>query len=276
MVKVGRRTRRALTLFEILLAVALIVALTGVLFVFMRNLLSTREAVAERAEEMRAASLLIDRLERDLTATLVGEREAGAGVAGSGEEIRVLTRAVPASLAERGVDDPSILADLQRTEFRFDRQSRELLARRVDAIGEDEAPPEFTAVSRTLGRVRFRYHDGRGWRDEFDSLAANRLPVAVEVAVWYEPWPGEEPAPSEREASEEPEPERETFDPDAVGFDETAAFAEPDAFAAPEPMPDRVRVIVVPDAAAGEVDSPASGFASTEPAAETDFAEDAP
>ena len=103
----------------------------------------------------------------------------------------------------------------------------------------------FEDLGSTWYRLRFRYHDGNGWKDEFDSLDADQLPVAIEVMVWFNPWPGEEPM-DVFEAPEESE--RLTFD-DRGGFDEfDAAFETDIAEFAGEPLPDRIRVFLIPDA----------------------------
>jgi prepilin-type N-terminal cleavage/methylation domain-containing protein len=80
------------------------------------------------------------------------------------------------------------------------------------ARGPAGAPGERHALSERAMRARFRYFDGRSWSASFDSAAAGRLPAAVEVALWFEP----------------------------VG----------ERAGAPErwPEPDRVRVLVIPDA----------------------------
>ena len=95
-----------------------------------------------------------------------------------------------------------------------------------------------------MARVRFRYHDGTSWTASYDSLRTGRLPAAVEVAVWYDPWPGDD-APAPDAAGREP------FD-DRFGdaFDERAFALESDLAPVDDPWPDRVRVIAI-DASPG-------------------------
>ncbi len=107
-----------------------------------------------------------------------------------------------------------------------------------------ETAGTFTSVGGPVFLVRFRYHDGSGWRDSVDSLAADRLPVAVEVAVWFDPWPGIRP-PSEPGDSAL-RPQRLTFGA-ADAFDERAFARESDLELFDEPTPDRIRVIAVLD-----------------------------
>ena len=95
-----------------------------------------------------------------------------------------------------------------------------------------------------FGRVRVKW-------DAFDSVASDRLPAAVEIAVWYDAWPGEDAEDFDAEADDEDdfdtEPRRLTFDRDA-GFDERAFAETSDLDLFDEPRPDRLRVIAVPGA----------------------------
>ena len=105
-------------------------------------------------------------------------------------------------------------------------------------------------------KVRFRYHDGTSWLDTFDSRSYGRLPLAVEIAIWFEPWPGEEPVSQDEPDDELGGSDRLTFD--AIDtFDEREFAEQSDMDLYSEPKPDRIRVIVIPDAAAG--DDPADG-----------------
>ena len=108
---------------------------------------------------------------------------------------------------------------------------------------------ETLALGGAVYKVRFWYHDATGWRDSFDSLAHDGLPAAVEIAVWFHPWPGEER--EDPGAVEYEMPERLTFDQGA-GFDEAAYARESDLEFFDEPKPDRIRVIVIPDATADD------------------------
>ena len=242
---------RAFTLLEVLVSIALIIGLVGVMYGFLFNLLDTRSRVLEASERNRAATILIERLEADLVCCVVGDSSAGAGLAGDETSIRVLTRTVAAGLAQRGRDDPAAFADLQFAEYRFVPGGGEIQASR-GVVGDSRSSAQSGSFSLggSLYKVRFRYHDGSDWRDSFDSSSANSLPQAVEVAIWFYPWPGEE--------TEEPESglagadegflaERLTFD-EAAGFDEEAYAEASDLEFFDEPTPDRVRVIIIPDA----------------------------
>lgn len=204
--------RRAFTLMEVILAIGILVALSGGLFGFMWNTLSRRDELVAGAARAQAAGAMLDRLEADIAGTIAGVEGLGAGVSGTPTSVRLLTRGVtiPVGEAER----PTALRDLQGAEYQFHAASRVVRARRWDATG---SVGEFEPACPGVGRVRLRYYDGRRWRSSFDSLSAKALPVAIEVALWF----GEAAPP----------------------MPESGDVAEP----APEPEPDRVRVIIVPD-----------------------------
>lgn len=247
--------RRAFSLIEVLIAIALIGAFLGSAFGFFGNLLEARQRAAAYAERERACSLVIDRLEQDLATCLVGDAAFGAGVSGDNRSIRVLSRSVASHLAEAGLGDPRVLGDLQRTEFRVSGagmiEGRKVAVRGGGAGGASGSEP-FWPVGR-VAKVRFRYHDGQSWRDAFDSLQAGRLPVAVEVAIWFDPWPSDL-ADAQAEATDDAD----LMAPIADDAAEDAPPLEPDArlrFDESIPPPDRVRIIAIPDARAGEDDS---------------------
>jgi prepilin-type N-terminal cleavage/methylation domain-containing protein len=236
-------TRRAFTLLEVLVSIALISGLIVTLLTFHFDLLRTRRRLADESARQLAASTLIERLERDLTTGLAGDRAGGAGVAGDETTIAVLTRAVPAFEAWRGPDAAEAFADLERAEYRFRAGAGVLEARRAVIAANGAAPGAFHEIGASIHRVRFRYHDGSAWRSSFDTLGAGALPAAVEVAVWFEPGPDETPR-VEDEAAGLPAPEDEFASPDELlPLDD-----------APLPPPDRIRVVVIPDADAEEPD----------------------
>lgn len=236
--------RRGFTLLEMMISIMLILALLAALFGFFFDALHSRARVMELTARHRAAAALIDRLERDLVFSLVGDNMFGAGVAGDATSIRILTRGVPIGLAERGMDDPNIFADLQRAEYRFQSSSGEIEARRGNA---HESAGAFHPFGARLHRVEFRYHNGVRWVAQYDSFEANALPVAVEVAIWFESTGEEEDDPFALE-DEFMEQERERLTFDAVGTFDEEAWAMREDRDGQRPPPSRVRVIVIPDA----------------------------
>ncbi|MHC4613151.1 MAG: type II secretion system protein GspJ [Planctomycetota bacterium] len=241
--------RRAFSLLEVLVAIGLVIALFGSMFAFMFDTLSARRRALGHAGKQRAATTLIERAELDLMSCVVGDRVKGAGVDGDNTALRILTRGVAAHLAGRGPGDPAVFGDLQQVEYRFEEDVGQIEARRLPAGARGTDGTPFAPLGGSVYKVRFRYHDSTAWRDSFDSLLQGTLPAAVEIAVWFHPWPGDErPEVPESEAEI---PGRLTFDATA-GFDEAEFARESDLELFDEPEPDRIRVIVIPDASADD------------------------
>ncbi len=244
-----RATRPAFSLIEVLIAIALVTALLGMMFGFLYDMLSSRRQALEYSARQLAASTLIEQVERNLMSCVVGGGSWGSGVEGDNGRLRILSRGVAISLAPRGPRDPAVLGDLQESEYRFNQQTRQIEARRAPVGVRQPTDTSFVGVGGPVYKVRFRYHDGSAWRDTYDSVAEDRLPSAVEIAVWFDPWPGSAPLPSG--ADTPGEPQRLTFDADA-GFDEQAYAVQSDLDLRDQPRPARIRVIIVPDAAPDE------------------------
>ncbi len=262
--------RRGMTLLELIIAIALVAALFGALFTFLFDLLSARVRVLEHDGRQLAATTLIEALESDLAACIAGDPSHGAGVRGDETSLNILTRGTAAALADRGPDDPAVFGDLQRSEYRFDAGNGRLSATRA-AAGVSAAASVPEDLGGMVHKLRFRYHDGQRWADSFDSIASGGLPVAVEVSIWFDPWPGSPGTPggaggaaasAATQSDESDGPLRRTFDADS-GFDERA-YALSSDLDTTEPRPDRLRVIAILDPGAGsaEASEPAPGEGS--------------
>ncbi len=244
--------RRGMTLLEVLIALGLMLALLGALFGFFFNAIDSRERVLEMTAQQRAAATLIESIEKDLIFTVVGDSRFGAGVSGDETTLRVLTRGVSVHLAERGSLDPRPFMDLQKAEYRFSR-SRGIEMRRANASDGTDGL-EFEPLEGSIFRVQFRYHDGERWSDTYDSMESGALPVAVEVAVWFHAWPGAADVDEEQDVelddeAADAENERLTFTPqDTFDESEWAQRGDRNLFEEQLPPPDRVRVVIVPDA----------------------------
>ncbi|HMN96409.1 MAG TPA: hypothetical protein PKC43_11120 [Phycisphaerales bacterium] len=241
--------RRAITLVELLVSIAMVLLLLGALFTFVGDLLAARARVRTVGERQAMVSMLIDRIEQDLAMAIVGDPALGAGVAGTSETLTLLTRGVLP-----GDPDPAAaLADMHRHEYRFEADARHATARRsaprrAPADGSSRRSAEAAiVVAAPLEGLRFRYFDGRTWQDSFDSLQRRALPMAVEVAIWFE-------GAAEGAAGEELDVAAELGMETALAPDDRLAD---DAGAAPARRPDRLRVIAIPDARPSEVDAAA-------------------
>ncbi|MBL0926115.1 MAG: prepilin-type N-terminal cleavage/methylation domain-containing protein [Phycisphaerales bacterium] len=170
----GPGHRRGFTLIEVLIALGLLLVLTAAVSVFLRDLEDRRRFLTERSTDAQTAALLFDSLDRELLGTFVAGR-SGPGVAGDTSRLTVLTRGVMPAAAGA--------SDVQRSEYRWDPAAASLAARRTDAAGP--AAGDMELLSTRVAKARFRYHDGVAWLDAFDSRSAGRLPVAIEVSLWF-------------------------------------------------------------------------------------------
>ncbi|MCC6285345.1 MAG: hypothetical protein IT439_08605 [Phycisphaerales bacterium] len=245
----------AFSLIEVIIGIAMLTALSGVLWTFLIDLRRQKESLSERGASLHASEVLFERLESDLAGCIAGTPSLGGGVKGTNDEITLLARGVTPPLRSGSIP----AGDLQGSAFRFDAKSGTLFARRWDALGA-QPDTEWEVVGEGFARVRFRYHDGRGWRETFDASQAG-LPGAIEVAVWLrtaEPAPAPEP---DAPPPIRPAPRRMTVHADDGPDEAPLADAslpeeqegEPELPPPPAREPDRVRVMVVPDGPRGSI-----------------------
>lgn len=231
-------TRRAFTVVEVLLAMALVAVTSAAVFGFIDNLARIKDATRDAADRLDKLTTLLDRLEDDLAAAIAGGTGLPAGIQGRPTSITLLTRGVgiPASTPI----DRAAIADLRQAVYAFDRVAGVITARRGPIAGIGTA----AVAVRRVRHVRFRFHDGSSWSETFDSGQAGGLPVAVEVAVWLgEPErQADDPGVGQPEASA---PSR--TDASFSDIDDPPADDEASEFLRSLPAPDRLRLIAVPD-----------------------------
>jgi len=245
--------KRAFTLFEVLLALALIAMLSGGVFAFLWQLMAEKAAVSASALEGQAADALIDRLESSLTGAVASDSSGASGIVGTATSLRVLYRGVTLPLKE---DDRGwARGDLQACDFTVDGGT--LKAHRWDAHRNrgGGATGEAESIAGTIGALKFRYYDGQAWADSFDSKDAGGLPVAIEVSMWFGP-PRSIPADTSMRDREAKQP-ADAAGPSAPAQPEVAKPKESKPVSAGSdgasnsgaavPAPDRIRIIVVPD-----------------------------
>lgn len=245
----NRRPPRAFSLLEVLLALAILLALTGSVYAFLDSVMTQRQRVERAAANQQIAGAVIEQIETAVFTTLAGSPSVGTGLRGTNDRLTVLTRGVTPPLMTTTTAVP--MGDLQVVRFEFDPVHRQLSASRRDAL-DDQTRPTTELISDQVERVRFRYYTGSAWVSSFDARKAGRLPAAVEVAIWF--MQGDNPdAPTEAEAAEVAAFEEARRSGANMGGDETAIpepglLADPPEPAMPTRRPDRVRVIAIPDA----------------------------
>jgi len=178
--------RRAFTMLEIIVALALILLLMGAVLGFIAQLRTDRAIMDASVTSSAQAGGFIERLEGDLLGIIAGDPVLGPGLKGDASTLTVLSRAVSTSEAETG----AIASGLARTVYRFAESSGMISAARTDALGVGTATGESQEVATGVSRVRVRFFVDSStgfplWVDSFDSLQRGVLPRAVEVAIWF-------------------------------------------------------------------------------------------
>lgn len=228
------RARRAFSLLEMLVAIALLAVLLGAVYAFTWNLFDRETRTLDEAAKSEASTTLFDRLEADLMSAVASTGD-GPGLVGGTERI---------SIAHNGVLPGSPIApyaDLQTTTMSFDARTRRVTVTRTESSGSEADGDE--AIPVPVRALRFRYHDGRGWSDRFTSTRG--LPAAVELAIWF----GEERDEAEGDADFDDFGAGPLGD-EPAGFDDMmmGGFDDEPAETDELPAPDRVRIVTIPDA----------------------------
>jgi prepilin-type N-terminal cleavage/methylation domain-containing protein len=259
--------RRGFTLMEVLIAIALLLVLSSVIFTFLRDVMASRERIAEITAQQRLASLIIDRIEEQAIFSIVGDAAFGSGISGDETSLIILSRGVAVREVAHADSWHKAFFDLIRTEYQFDEGSHSVRVSQEipDAAGSDRDNGQTSSrfnihrinpeeahetFSTRLYKLRFRYHDGIAWSSNYDSLSEGRLPRAIEVAIWFDPWPGSEWNAGAQDPFadlDDVTPDRLTFDMEDV-FDELEYAMRADRDFRYDPPPDRIRVIAIPDA----------------------------
>lgn len=246
-----KHARRAFSLFETLIALGLIVVLSASVFTFIFELLDRRERLIDATLATGSRAAIFDRLERDLAAAVVATGQR-AGVVGASESISVVSRGV---VAPRSPDDTGSPGDLVSAELRFESDTGRLLARSAPVL-RSSSEPEFVPIADGLRSVRFRFHDGRAWRDSFNSRSAGRLPMLVELSLWAGR-PDDPEDPEELDPLADASPDADAPE-DLFNTGPRSAQLSADDLLEPEDLgpPTRRRVFIVPDAGP---DTPSGG-----------------
>jgi type II secretory pathway component PulJ len=234
--------RRALTLVETIVAIALMVLLGAALSGFLWDLQRQRDVLADLADDRLAAQMLFDELTHDL-AFAVTSAEGRAGLIGDERSLTVRSRRIaPVSL-----DAAAALRDLRTLAVTFDEEQSTLTL--AQQPGASAGPA--SALSERIRRLRLRYHDGATWTSSWNAAASGELPAAVEIALWFHP-PGR---PRRLQVQDDelgplgrvPEELAELSSPESfLRGDESAWAAEGSLDKVVWPEPDRLRVIAIP------------------------------
>jgi len=236
-------SRRAFTLLEVMLALAIILVLAGTVYTFLFDLIDSRDRVMGESDRSRTGIGAFEQLERDIMTTVAGSNALGTGIRGSRHSIELLSRGVTLPIE---TDAQTVLGDMQGVSFAWDGRYGTLSASRWDVLSGSRATPE--TISDNVAYLQLRYYDGSEWRGSFTSTSS--LPVAIELALWFGKveyaddsnaafdLPPGAPAINENDAPPE------WFETDGFAFEDDEIERIP---VPPRRAPDRVRVMLIPD-----------------------------
>ena len=164
--------RRALTLMEMLVALALILALTVAVGSFAETYREGRDFAISEALRDREVDAMFGRLAEAFSCA---DASVG-GISGGDRGVSIHHRGsvLPAMGSEPKPVD--LLADSARYEIRFNEQLQEIFTARSSKTT--------LTWRRPVSIVQLRYHNGSSWTDSWS--VAQGLPVAIECKLWYE------------------------------------------------------------------------------------------
>ncbi|MBG79341.1 MAG: hypothetical protein CMJ39_01370 [Phycisphaerae bacterium] len=229
--------RRGLSLLEVLIALSLGIVLLGSVTTFAWSQLNSRDRILDAAHARRSLTLVIDRLEQDLISVIAGTSDGMPGLQGDRNSIMIHAR----GLAPRWSDDPSsMIGDLHRLSIGFDGASGRIeMIRTPYQLGSELVEEDPAALPGVIRDLQFRFFDGRQWVDQWNSLDRGQLPLAVEIAAWH----GQPDVDVEVDEFDSAFGLRSSED---LQSDLDTVISELDS------IPDRRRVILIPDAEAAD------------------------
>jgi type II secretory pathway pseudopilin PulG len=205
-----RRSQRAFTLVEVILAVGIIAGLLVVVLYFYQQATELRTELLLTTERTSAARLLMDRLTTELRAARSHTFYA-VPLVGDATYLQFITTDLPAQTAWTGehlgrVSRPE--TDLKLVSYRREvsredtnvvsiaRTEEPLVELRKAGLNESTVVVQSNetnrsnavAITEAFHFVRFRYWDGRAWTESWNSTS---LPAGVEVTLGSEPLPEE-------------------------------------------------------------------------------------
>lgn len=274
--------RGGFTLLEVILVLALVIALLAGVAGLSERVLAYRASTRTWVESQNVAEAVISSLERELSTSTIGDPASGPGVKGDASSIRIVSRGVlgpggdlistefvfraatgevegtrmPGGRGGRSAMDPMLAMDALTWGGEFDPARQDGGMGEMDAalMGSGGVPPERLAERAVIGRgvqaMRLLYRDREEWVESFDSLALGRLPLAVQVEIWFgEPEVAAGAAPTAASGNVVSGAEGNAAATDGSTTTESGTTAE-SIVTYPSRAPDRVRVIAIPDAAA--------------------------
>jgi type II secretory pathway pseudopilin PulG len=205
------RRRRALTLLELIISIALIAMLMSSLMVFYWQVMSIREQASARAEQTQIARQVLDRIASELRATL-GTETLGFPVAarlqGDRRSITFLSAGLPTQqqyhIYRESETPPAASHDLREVSYSLwvdeDKKDEDgnpliggIIRTEKKTLNQFIVDEEDVEQLRTdlwapeLGYLEFRYYDGVQWDTIWDLNEGNSLPQLIMITVGFSP-----------------------------------------------------------------------------------------
>jgi len=213
----GTRRHRGLTLLELLLAIGLMVLMSGMMFMFYAVTLRTREHGTRMMVDTQLCRTIALKIADEIRSANGFLQGLGPGIGGNSRIIRLQTVVLPdkEQFLTRNIQDapPPASSDIRQVAYYLAYDPNQihvygdgtegplplgLVRREIKTLNQviiDETRKEQVDVdlySRDIKYLRFRYFDGAQWLDGWDlgtgpeGGLGNSLPQAVEVTVGYQ------------------------------------------------------------------------------------------
>ena len=216
--KQERLHRGAFTLLEVVLSLSIVAVVSGVMYWFFWNSMSTTEEHAAKSRDVQLVRVVLDRLARELRQANGFVPGYGAGIIGYEHALSINTVVLPDKklMYPRSIKDQQEVGQFDIQEVRYyigwDEENTDEngdpralgLVRRVsktflrevviegDEEGDAGEEEQTVAVKEELYApeikyIEFKYFDGATWWDDWEITQGNALPQIVRVTVGFEP-----------------------------------------------------------------------------------------
>ena len=214
----ARRRRSGFTLLEVLLSLSILAVVSGIMYWFYWNAMSTTEQQAAQSRDVQLVRVVLDRLAQELRQANGFVPGYGAGIIGYKHALSVNTVVLPDRklMYPRSIKDQQEVGQFDLQEVRYyigwDEENTDEngdpralgLVRRVSKTflrelvveGDEEADTgdeeQTVAIKEELYApeikyIEFKYFDGCSWWDDWEITQGNALPQIVRVTVGFEP-----------------------------------------------------------------------------------------
>lgn len=181
---------RGFTLIEMLIAVAMVVALVMILLPVTARIVGSTAAASDRGHRLAQVALLSEVLDRAMLTAVASDASGAAGLVGERASLRISSSGVSLTPREQGEPD-----DVQTLWIG--------LASGAIHVASSGGVPETMVPG--VRRVEFAYAAGEDWAETHNGSGG--LPRAVAVSIWFGEGQGESDEPGTSESGPETAPD---------------------------------------------------------------------